>query len=338
MPSRVGIPLMNSRRPSRFVRTFPGYRSLGDHKRHQALPRNLNTKGMPLRHKSVLFAFASIITVLVLIAAYAGASVYKAYSYTTTPRQTLSSVTPADDGLQFENVTFPSAAKDGVHLVGWWIPNPSSHRVLILVHGRYENKSTYLSLARPLWEQGYNLLLFDLRGHGQSTYVPSTYGIKEQWDVIGAARFAQQKGFSASSIGVIGWSLGGASTLMAMGSSNDFSAAVTDSAYANSEPLLARNPLQPGLKLALRLFRGVDMAQVDPANSIRGLNGRSIMLIHGADDRAVPLSQERLLEQAGGESVKETWIVPGAGHVQAYPLHPAEYLQRVTAFFNSALT
>ena len=282
--------------------------------------------------------FACTILVIALLAStYAALSVYKAYSYTTTPRQTLSGASPADDGLQFETVTFPSAANDGMQLAGWWIPNPNGHRVLILVHGRYENKSAYLALARPLWEQGYNVLLFDLRGHGQSTYVPCTYGLKEQWDVIGAARFAQQKGFSASSIGVIGWSLGGASTLMAMGSSNDFAAAVADSAYANSEPLLARNPLQPGLTLALRLFRGVDLAQVSPANSIRGLDGRSIMLIHGADDRAVPLSQERLLQQAGGDSVKEVWIVPGAGHVQAYRLHPDEYAQRVTAFFDGAL-
>jgi fermentation-respiration switch protein FrsA (DUF1100 family) len=102
-------------------------------------------------------------------------------------------------------------------------------------------------------------------------------------------------------------------------------------------PLLARNPLQPGLRLALRLVRGVDLSQVDPANSIRGLQGRSIMLIHGADDRAVPLSQERLLQQAGGNSIKDVWIVSGAGHVQAYLLHPDEYVQRVTAFFDAAL-
>jgi dipeptidyl aminopeptidase/acylaminoacyl peptidase len=289
------------------------------------------------KRKLYLLAAAGIILTLLLAVTYTGLSVYKAYSYTTTPRQTPSGVTPADDGLQYTDVTFPSAANDGVRLTGWWIPNPNAHRVLILVHGRYENKAAYLALARPLWEQGYNLLLFDLRGHGQSTYVPSTYGIKEQWDVIGAARFAQQKGFSAESIGVIGWSLGGASTLMAMGSSDDFAAAVADSAYANSEPLLARNPLQPGLKLALRLVRGVDMAQVRPADSIHRLQNRSIMLIHGADDRAVPLAQERLLEQAGGDSIKATWIVPDAGHVQAYSMHPNEYIQRVTSFFDGTL-
>ena len=83
--------------------------------------------------------------------------------------------------------------------------------------------------------------------------------------------------------------------------------------------------------------RGVDLSQVSPENSIRRLQGRSIMLIHGSDDRVVPLAQERLLQQAGGDSIKSTWIVLGAGHVQAYRLHPDEYVQRVVAFFDAAL-
>lgn len=289
-----------------------------------------------MNRKWWLSASAAVVLALLLAATYAGLSIYKAYDYTTTPRQSVSSASPADEGLQYEDVTFPSAADDGVQLAGWWIPNPNAHRVLILVHGRYRNKAARLALAKPLRDAGYSLLLFDLRGHGESTYVRSTYGIKEQWDVIGAARFAQQKGFAPASIGVIGWSLGGASTLMAMGSSDDF-AAVADSAYANSDPLLARNPLQPGLRLAMRLVRGVDLSQVNPAESIRNLHNRSIMLIHGEKDVAVPLSQERVLEQAGGTSIKATWDVPDAGHVQAYQLHPDEYVQRVVSFFDGVL-
>ncbi len=223
-------------------------------------------------------------------------------------------------------------------LSGWWVPHPNSHRVLILVHGRYANRMQMEPLVKPLWDQGYNLLLFDLRGHGKSTHVESTYGIKEQSDVIGAARFAQTKGFAPESIGVIGWSLGGASTLMAMGSSNDFAAAVTDSAYANSDPLLARNPLQPGLRLAMNWMRGVDLSKVRPADSIRGLQGHSIMLIHGESDQVVPLSQEKLLEESGGDSVKQVWIVPGAGHVGSFSMHPDEYVQRISDFFGKVLS
>lgn len=288
------------------------------------------------RRERLLIALA-LSGVLLLTFAYSGLAIFKAYQYTDTPRQDVAAITPPADGLPYQEVSFPSAADDGVELSGWWIPKPGSHRVLILVHGRYENRMAMLPLAKPLWDRGFNLLLFDLRGHGRSTHVPNTYGIKEQWDVVGAAQFARQKGYAPESIGVIGWSLGGAATLMSMGSSNGFVAAVADSAYANSAPLLARNPLAPGLALAMKLFREVDLAKVRPDDSIRGLSGRSIMLIHGAVDQAVPLSQERLLEQSGEGSVKQIWVVPGAGHVQAYTQHPDEYIQKVTAFFDAAL-
>ncbi|MGA7671581.1 MAG: alpha/beta fold hydrolase [Nitrolancea sp.] len=290
-----------------------------------------------MRHRSTIMVVLVLFAVLALAVTYSALAVYKAYDYTNTPRQDTSTIAPPDDGLTYQDVSFATAANDGVTLSGWFVPHPGSHRVLVLVHGRYANRMQMEPLVKPLWDQGYNLLLFDLRGHGKSNHVESTYGISEQWDVAGAARYAQSKGFAPESIGVIGWSLGGASTLMAMGSSNDFTAAVTDSAHANSDPLLARNPLQPGLRLAMNWFRGVDLAKVRPVDSIRGLQNRSIMLIHGEDDRVVPLSQEKLLEQAGGNSVKQVWIVPGAGHVGSFALHADEYIQRVAAFFNAAL-
>ncbi len=272
-----------------------------------------------------------------LAIAYGSLAVYKANQYTTTPRQDTSSIVPPNDGLTYQDVTFPSAKNDGVMLSGWFVPNPSSHRVLILVHGRYANRMQMEPLVKPLWSRGYNVLLFDLRGHGTSTYVKSTYGIREQWDVIGAARYAEKQGFAPESIGVIGWSLGGASALMAMDHSRDFAAMVADSAYANSDPLLARNPLRPGLALAMNWVERVNLSRVNPADSIRDLHGRGVMLIHGESDQTVPMSQERLLEQAGGSSVRETWIAPGAGHVGAYAAHPDEYIQRVAAFFDGAL-
>lgn len=271
-----------------------------------------------------------------LCGVYGALAVYKAYDYTRTPEQPPITATPGDIGLTWEDITFPSADGDQLELRGWWVPSAGSRRVVILVHGRYENRATHLALARPLHDAGFNVLLFDLRGHGESSSAPCGYGLRERWDVSGAVAWARGRGFEAGSIGIIGWSLGAASALMALEETPDI-AVVSDSAYADGEPLLARNALRPGLRLALRLFRGVDLDAVRPDRSIATAGERRVLLIHGALDTAVPVSHAERLRAAGGASVSDLWVVPDAGHTGAYAVHPDEYAARVIVFFNAEL-
>lgn len=274
---------------------------------------------------------------LVLSVTYSALAVYTAIDYTTTPGQSLPSQTPATFGLTFEEVVFRSADGRQIRLGGWWIPQAGSERVLILVHGRYGNRASYLSLAKPLWERGFNLLLIDLRGHGQSESAACSYGLGEQWDIVGAVDLVRARGFDGTSIGVIGWSLGGVSALLALEQTRDIAAVVSDSAYANADPLLADNLLRPGLKLAMHVVRGVDLDEVRPDRALAEVEGRSVFLIHGADDRAVPLAQFDTLREAGRAVVTDTWVVPDVGHVGAYPGAPEAYVDRLMNFFDQKL-
>jgi uncharacterized protein len=279
---------------------------------------------------------ACLLAIAMLLTIYAGLAIYKARDYTTTPRQPAITASPADVGLAFQAVRFASAAGDGVQLAGWWIPNPSAKRAIILVHGRYENRASHLALARPLFDAGYSVLLFDLRGHGESTPATCTYGVKESQDVVGAVAFVETQGVAAGQIGVIGWSLGAASALLAMDRTPDIVAVVSDSAYADSSPLLARNALRPVLKLALRFTRGVNLNDVRPDRALADVaatSDRQVFLIHGALDDAVPVAQFERLRMAGGAAVADAWLVPDAGHTGAYSADPTAYISRVLAFF-----
>lgn len=271
-----------------------------------------------------------------LAASYAGLAVYKAYDYTTTPAQGLIVASPAQLGLAFQDVTIRSAV-DNLPLAGWWIPHPSAARAVILVHGRYENRAGRLALARPLWDAGYSVLLIDLRGHGESADAVASYGVREQRDVVGAVNFLVAEGYRGEAIGAIGWSLGGTSALLALAQTPNLAAVVSDSAYANAEPLLARNVLRPGLRLAMRLVRGVDLDEVRPADAIAQAGGRRILIIQGEQDTAVPVEHAALLAHAAQPGAAEIWIVPDAGHTQAYALRPDEYARRVLSFFGATL-
>ncbi len=235
--------------------------------------------------------------VILLTALYASLSVYKAYDYTSTPAQSLGSETPRDRGLAYEDVAFESAGDDAVMLSGWWVPAPSSTRAIVLVHGRYQNRTAFLPLLQPLVDRGFNVVAFDLRGHGQSAPSSAFYGLREQHDVVAAVRWVESRGFQRESIAVLGWSLGATSVLIALPDLPGLGAVISDSAYADDAPLLARNLLWPGLRLAMRFTRGVNLADVRPVEDV-AMSTTPLLIVHGSADMAVPVDHARRLSAA----------------------------------------
>jgi hypothetical protein len=105
-----------------------------------------------------------------VLAIYVGASIFGASACMRIPRLPLQESSPASVGLEFQNVSFTSRT-DGVELKGWFLP-ASSDSVILIVNGGFQNRVDpivgTLNLSRDLVNRGYNILLFDLRGRGES--------------------------------------------------------------------------------------------------------------------------------------------------------------------------
>ncbi len=157
------------------------------------------------------------------------------------------SIQPSDLGLPFENVQFP--AQDGVRLSGWFIPaalgTSRDGATIMLLHGWGWNRlgdaaddllanltgSTpveFLRLAHSLHYEGYNILTFDLRNHGESAgQAPVTFGQKEADDLLGAVTYLKSRtDVNADKIGAIGFSLGGNALLYALPRTNAIRAGI----------------------------------------------------------------------------------------------------------------
>ena len=82
---------------------------------------------------------------------------------------------PADANLFFQSMTL--ITEDDVHLAGWYVPSlvPDAPSV-VLCHGLFDSKWSMLRLVPWLHDAGYNVLLFDFRGQGQSQDRPATIG------------------------------------------------------------------------------------------------------------------------------------------------------------------
>jgi len=111
-----------------------------------------------------------IITCLaIVVAIYVGTAVLGAATAMEIPRLPLNG-SPASVGLAFQDVAFESRIDD-VPLSGWFIPS-SGDAVLVMINGGFQNRVDpvvdTLALAHDLAQKGYNILLFDLRGRGDS--------------------------------------------------------------------------------------------------------------------------------------------------------------------------
>ncbi len=289
---------------------------------------------------------STIVVVFVLVSAYVGLSIYLGNSTTRVERVPVDE-SPADLGLDYEDVEFASH-DDALTLRGWYLPVKDSDGIIITVHGGESHRADpsigMLDIAAALVEHNYNVLMFDLRGHGESDGNRMSAGYYEKNDLLGAVEFSKDRGFER--IGVLGFSMGGATALMTAAESSDIDCVVSDSAYADLADIMGREfkarsgfPeffLSPVLAM-VKLIYDVDFRVIKPVEAVPQISPRPVFFIHGADDTFVPTEHVHRLAEASDNPRNELWIAPGAEHVRSYLTNPDDYISKITGFFDAVL-
>lgn len=254
---------------------------------------------------------------------------------------------PAAYGLPYDEVEFPSRRGD-VALRGWLVPSVSGDAALLFVHGIGSVRSgdRAVELASRLVENGYTVLMFDLRGHGSSGGSKVSGGYLEQWDVLGAYDYLVSRGFAPGRIALVGFSMGAATAILAAAQEPGFTGVVADSPYARASEIIAHEAARktviprwimpifvPTAKQMASWFFDIDIGSLAPEKAVKGLP-YPILVIHGLDDIRVPHTQgERVHAVAPPGS--EIWLVPGVDHVDAFATHPEEYSRRVIDYLEA---
>jgi pimeloyl-ACP methyl ester carboxylesterase len=277
----------------------------------------------------------SIGILLVLAAlAYGGVSVFTADRLT---RATNRPLTIDPHGLSADAQPWSVRTDDGIVLRGWYLPTAKTRQLIVLVHGMWSSWLEMSALGRDLHEHGFDVLLFDLRGHGQSDPSRLYLGRRERRDIRAVMTWGQEQGFSNDRIGWLGYSMGGSTILMEAARNPLIHAAVIDSPYGNLPELLNKELgrhsglpgwFNPGILLAARVIYGVRTDDLIPIRSAGEWGNRPLLLIHGESDTLVPVSQAREIATAVGASCL-TMTLPGVDHVQAYQSDPKAYIRVV---------
>jgi alpha-beta hydrolase superfamily lysophospholipase len=245
--------------------------------------------------------------------------------------------------LRVQDISF--TASDGVRLRGWLAIASPHAPTIILAHGFKGTRVSMLPWARFLSVAGYNVLLFDDRGCGQSDGWGIGLGATEPNDVVGAVRYLESRSdLTNKRYGALGVSLGAGVVLLAAAREPALVAVVADSAWADERPQLDRMSSVPVGRISLPVLPyepalvdaliGARLETTSPNADIGKIAPRAVFLIHSADDRntTTPLAGEAQLYAAAGQP-RQQWIAPSGGHAGALAAHPAEYQQRVLAFF-----
>lgn len=163
--------------------------------------------------------------------------------------------TPEAHGLGYENVEFKT--EDNVTLGGWLIKG-GNDKVIVQTHfgvqcnrGGWTPKGhgpitpwkkdiQFLRQAKYLVEQGYSVLMYDMRGHGESDLGPIpwvSWGPEEAKDVLAAVDFVTER-FPEAAIGLLSICMGAASSTYAYGRENGLASRKNVKAMIAVQPLL----------------------------------------------------------------------------------------------------
>jgi pimeloyl-ACP methyl ester carboxylesterase len=246
---------------------------------------------------------------------------------------------PANYALDAKPVTFFS--RDHLPLCGWWItPDTPTGRTLVIVHGHNGSLDGDTEQTAALVRQGFNVLLFNLRAHGTSAGRHVTFGAREYLDVLGALDWLQAT-HGIASVGLVGFSMGAGVALRTAALDRRVAVVVADGTIsrvvdgligmgrARNIPAGAIWPFAAAILLTASLRAGVWIPAADPIRWVAQVTC-PVLFIHGTDDPFnTTAGAGRLAVRANHGQL---WLVPGAGHRDAYQHDPDAYYSRVGGF------
>jgi fermentation-respiration switch protein FrsA (DUF1100 family) len=246
----------------------------------------------------------------------------------------------------YEDVSFRT--NDGLTLRGWYF-RTAGDRAAIVVHGKDSNRvagenRSAEKIADFLIADGYDVLLFDLRGHGDSEGDRFSLGYQERRDVAAAVDYVTGRGVREDRVALIGISMGAGTVLQSLLLHPSVGAVVADSPYADARTIVSEGLEQvagvpgwftPGVLLFSNVVFGLDSDQVRPIDVVRAHPDRPILFIHCDGDQLIPLHHPRELFAASKAS--QLWIATGCQHSWAFNDYPLEYQARLLAFLDSQI-
>lgn len=221
------------------------------------------------------------------------------------------------------------------------INKEASNIWVIVIHG-YSGKGKDMTYqATEFYNKGYNVLVLDLRGHGQSEGNYIGMGWHDRLDVIDWCNYLISKN-ADSKIILYGVSMGAATVMMVTGENlpSNLKVAIEDCGYTSiwdeftmqlkelynlpPFPVLNAASAVSKIKAGYKIEEGSCLEQVKKSNT-------PTLFIHGNLDKFVPFEMlDKVYEAAS--CTKGKLVIEGAAHAEAASVNPQLYWETIDIF------
>ena len=231
---------------------------------------------------------------------------------------------------------------DGYKLCAYNIHNNDNHKYIIMLHGLWADKSSNYYRAMHFDKLGYNLLLVDQRGSGQSEGDYITYGQKESLDLVQWIDYLITKDPEVE-ICLYGVSMGAVTVMMSLANdiSKNVKCIVEDSGFSSFKDELEHyietkynipfsSVVTSLIETKMKENLGITYDDVVPKNCLDE-NEIPILFIHCKNDSLVPFEMSKVLYNHN-KGLKKYYPIEDGDHCEG--ISDANYFINVNNFIS----
>ena len=234
--------------------------------------------------------------------------------------------------------------EDGYGLIAQEIfTEEESHKWVLLLHGYTGWKEAMYPFAAWYNQQGYHVIVPDMRCQGESEGDFIGMGWTDRLDNMLWSDYILQQD-SKAEIVIHGQSMGAASALMMTGEESlpdNVRAVISDCAFTDAYTVFGEKmkewfrlpefPLLDTANFILQLRGGYDLKDASALEAVKK-SETPTLFIHGNQDEMIDVEMAKELYEAASCEEKELLIVKGAGHAQSQDKDPEGYFGTVEEF------
>ena len=240
-------------------------------------------------------------------------------------------------------------SRDGLLLHAYYIPaSVPAGRLVILHHGFTSKAMDNSTHAMFFHNLGYEVLLLDLRAHGESEGEYVGFGILDRFDTLEWIRYSKNRFGQDIKIVLHGTSMGASTVLMTLGIpevQESVSAVIADCAYTSPYEIFAHviqtkyhlppAPILAATDIRAKAAAGYSFNDYSTLDALR-CNRVPVLFIHGKEDKFVPVwMSQKNYEICSGP--KDLLLVDNAGHGSSVFENQSLYEQTEKEFLESVL-